>query len=50
MGNGGVVKVLYFFYPEPLQDLGGLKAKLDILKTSDGECGEFEYKTRVLLA
>jgi hypothetical protein len=32
MGNDGVIKVLYFFYPDPQQDLGGLKAKLDVLR------------------
>jgi lysophospholipase L1-like esterase len=32
MGNDGVIKVVYFFYPEPQYDLGGLKAKLDVLR------------------
>jgi lysophospholipase L1-like esterase len=32
MGNDGVVKVIYFFYPEPQADFGGLKAKLDVLR------------------
>jgi lysophospholipase L1-like esterase len=32
MGRDGVVKVIYFFYPEPQADFGGLKAKLDVLR------------------
>jgi lysophospholipase L1-like esterase len=32
MGNDGVLKVIYFFYPDPQQDLGGLQAKLDVLR------------------
>lgn len=32
MGSDGVVKVLYFFYPDPQQDFGGLRAKLDVLR------------------
>ncbi|MBN1697228.1 MAG: hypothetical protein JW881_06925 [Spirochaetales bacterium] len=32
MGNDGVINVVYFFYPDPLSDYGGLKAKLDVLR------------------
>ena len=32
MGSDGVIKVIYFFYPDPQQDLGGLQAKLDVLR------------------
>jgi hypothetical protein len=32
MGNDGVLKVVYFWYPDPQQDLGGLAAKLAVLK------------------
>ncbi|WFR58830.1 dockerin type I domain-containing protein [Anaerocolumna sp. AGMB13025] len=32
MGKDGVVKVFYLFYPDPQQDLGGLKGKLDVLR------------------
>jgi lysophospholipase L1-like esterase len=32
MRSDGVVKVFYLFYPDPQQDLGGLKGKLDVLR------------------
>lgn len=32
MGSDGVVKVFYLFYPDPQQNLGGLKGKLDVLR------------------
>jgi lysophospholipase L1-like esterase len=33
MGNDGVIKVLYFFYPEPIgTNYAALKAKLDVLR------------------
>jgi hypothetical protein len=32
MGNDGVTKVIWFWYPDPQQDLGGLAAKLAVLK------------------
>jgi len=33
MGNDGVIKVIYFFYPDPQQGLDELKAQLDVLRT-----------------
>lgn len=32
MGNDGVRKVVWFWYPDPQQDLGGLQAKLNVLR------------------
>jgi lysophospholipase L1-like esterase len=33
MGNDGVVKVIYFFYPDPQRDAAFLKEQLDVLRT-----------------